>query len=142
MTITGFLSNTEVERFLAFARHEIRDIALELRSLVSSVCPYATERILWGGLSYHDAAKGGPVKGAICQIEMERDQVRISFIHGVRLSDPNSLLTGERLSKRHLTIDSYEQAPWNEIRLLIEEAAELDLSKFGPLPSSMDKPQS
>ena len=49
---TGFLSNAEVEGFLAFARPEIRDIALELRNLVAAVCPSATEKILWGGLSY------------------------------------------------------------------------------------------
>lgn len=120
MESTGFLSNAEVEGFLAFARPEIRDIALELRNLVAAVCPSATEKILWGGLSYHNSAKGGPVKGAICQIELERDQVRISFIHGVRLSDPDSWLTGNQMSKRHLAIDSYEQAPWDEIRGLGE----------------------
>jgi hypothetical protein len=131
---SGFLSIAEVESFLAFTRPEVRDIALELRNLVSSVCPYASERILWGGLSYHDPTKGGPVKGAICQIEIDRKQVRISFIHGARLSDPASLLAGNQISKRYLVIDSYEQAPWDAIRTLIEEAASLDPAKFGPLP--------
>jgi hypothetical protein len=142
MTRAGFLSNAEVEGFLAFSRPEIRDIALELRNLISSACPNATEKVLWGGLSYHNSTKGGPVKGAICQIELERDQVRISFIHGARLRDPDSWLTGNQLSKRYLVIDSYEQTPWNAIRSLIEEAAELDPSTFGPLPTSMDKSRS
>jgi hypothetical protein len=133
MESSGFISNVEVERFLSFKRPEVRDIALELRNLVNSVCPYATERILWGGLSYHDSAKGGPVKGAICQIEVGRNQVRISFIHGARLSDPASLLVGDRLSKRHMQIDEYERAPWDAIRRLIEEAAALDPSQFGSL---------
>jgi hypothetical protein len=136
MTGSGFLSNVEVERFLSFTRPEIREIALELRNLVALTRPEATERILWGGLSYHDSAKGGPVKGAICQIELKGDRVRISFIHGARLRDPSSLLTGERLSKRSVSIDSFEQAPWNEIRSLIEEAAALDPSTFGPMQSS------
>jgi hypothetical protein len=91
-------------------------MVLELRSLVSSVCPNATERILWGGLSYHDSAKGGPVKGAICQIELDRNHVRISFIHGARLRDPESMLVGDQLSKRHLPVVSYERAPWDAIR--------------------------
>ena len=127
---------------MAFARPEIRDIALELRNLVAAVCPSTTEKILWGGLSYHNSAKGGPVKGAICQIELERDQVRISFIHGIRLSDPDSWLTGNQMSKRHLAIDPYEQAPWGAIRGLIEEADELDPSTFGPIANSMDEPPS
>ena len=136
MSGSGFLSNVEVERFLSFTRSEIREIALELRNLVALTCPEATERILWGGLSYHDSSKGGPVKGAICQIELEGDGVRISFIHGARLRDPSSLLTGERLSKRSVSIASYEQAPWDEIRSLIEEATALDPSTFGPLRPS------
>jgi hypothetical protein len=142
MGTSGFLSSVEIERFLSFARPEVRDMVLELRSLVSSVCPNATERILWGGLSYHDSAKGGPVKGAICQIELDRNHVRISFIHGARLRDPESMLVGDQLSKRHLPVVSYERAPWDAIRGLIEEAAALDPSTFGPLSSDVDKDQS
>jgi hypothetical protein len=142
MGASGFLSSVELERFLSFTRSEVRDIVLELRSLVSSICPNATERILWGGLSYHDSAKGGPVKGAICQIELQRNHVRISFIHGVRLRDPESILVGDRLSKRHLSIVSYERAPWDAIRGLIEEAAALDPSTFDPLSSGVNKDQS
>ena len=134
MVGSRFMSNVEVERFLSLKRPEIRDIALELRNLVSSVCPYATERILWGGLSYHDSSKGGPVKGAICQIEIDKKYVRISFIHGARLKDPESLLVGDRLSKRLLLIHDYDGAPWEAIRGLIEEAAALDPSQFGSLP--------
>jgi hypothetical protein len=142
MGASGFLSSLEVERFLSFTPPEVRDIVLELRSLVSSICPNATERILWGGLSYHDSAKGGPVKGAICQIEFDKNHVRLSFIHGARLRDPESMLVGDQLSKRHLPIVSYELAPWDAIRDLIEEAAALDPSTFGPLTSGMDKDQS
>ena len=136
MTASGFLSTVEVERFLSHSRPEVREISLELRNLIALTCPKATERILWGGLSYHDSARGGPVKGAICQVELEGDRVRISFIHGARLRDPSSLLTGERLSKRYVSVDSLEQAPWNGIRSLIEEAAALDPSTFRPLRSS------
>ena len=134
MEISGFLSIIEVERFLSSTRSEVRDLVLELRNLVNSVCPSATERILWGGLSYHDSAKGGPVKGAICQIELEGNHVRLSFIHGVRLKDPETLLSGDQKSKRYLPILSYELAPWDAIRNLIEEAADLDPSKFGSVP--------
>jgi hypothetical protein len=130
----GFRPIAEVERLLAFLPSEVRDIALELRSIVSSVCPGATERILWRGLSYHDAARGGPVRGAICQIELERDRVRLSFIHGARLKDQDSLLQGDRLSKLYLEVDSFDNAPWLAVRRLIDEAARLSPADFGPLP--------
>lgn len=129
----GFLPSTAVEHYLQFARPDLREIALELRNLVASVCPSATERILWGGLSYHDAIKGGPVKGAICQIAVERDCVKLAFIHGARLNDPDALLEGERLSKRYITVDEYEGAPWHSLRDLIAEAAALETASFGPL---------
>ncbi|HET7009468.1 MAG TPA: DUF1801 domain-containing protein [Anaerolineales bacterium] len=129
----SFLSTAEVERFLAFFPQEMRDLALELRNVVAAVCPQATERILWGGLSYHDESKGGPIKGGLCQIEVDRDQVRLSFVHGVRLHDPESLLEGDRRSKRYITLRDYEQVPWDSVRHLIEQAARLDPAHFGPL---------
>jgi hypothetical protein len=130
----GFRPIAEVERVLAHFPAEVRDIALELRSIVSSACPAATERVLWRGLSYHDPARGGPVGGAICQIELERDQVRLAFIHGARLSDEEHLLQGDRLSKRYLEIESFDEAPWSAVQEIIREAARLSAADFGPLP--------
>ena len=128
-----FLSTAEVERFLAHFPLGLQDIALELRNMLARLCPQATERILWGGLSYHDSAKGGPVRGAICQIELCDDHVRLSFIHGARLEDPQSLLEGDRKSKRYVRIVSYEKVPWEAINGLIQAAADLDPSTFGAL---------
>jgi hypothetical protein len=128
-----FLTTAEVESFLTRVPQDLRDIVLELRSVVAGACPEATERILWGGLSYHDSRRGGPVKGAICQIEVERDRVLLGFIHGVRLADPKALLQGDRLSKRYVVIWSYDEAPWEALRQLIEEAAGLDLSVLPPI---------
>jgi hypothetical protein len=129
----GFYTRRVVEQFLKFSPPEIREIVFELRDLVWRACPNATERILRGGLSYHLSEKGGPVKGSICQIELDKDRVRVSFIHGVRLSDPDSLLSGDRISKRSLAIKSFNSAPWDGIFNLIQEAGNLDPTTFGPL---------
>ena len=125
-----FLSTGEVERFLAHFPLGLQDIALELRNMLARLCPGATERILWGGLSYHDSAKGGPIRGAICQIELCDDHVRLSFIHGARLKDPKALLEGDRKSKRYVRLISYEEVPWEAITELIRAAADLDPSTF------------
>lgn len=126
----GFLSICEVELFLSVFPIDMCDIALELRNIVAEVCPTATERFQWGGISYHNAAKGGPIKGAICQIGVERERVTVGFIHGVRLSDPEHILGGNRLSKRNVSFDSYATVPWRAIRELLVEAAGLDPSEF------------
>jgi hypothetical protein len=130
----GLRPIAEVERLLAHFPAEVRDIALELRGIVSSACPHAAERILWRGLSYHDPARGGPVRGAICQVELTRDRVRLSFIHGARLKDQDSLLQGDRVSKLYLEIDSFDEAPWTAVQGLICEASRLSMADFGPLP--------
>jgi hypothetical protein len=130
---SGFLSSSEIDRFLAFAPREVQEITLELRELVAAACPHATESVLWGSLSYHNEARGGRVKGAICLIEFARHEVRLSFIHGARLADPEAILTGHRLSKRYVPIRTYDGAPWEAIRGLIQQAAGLDPSTLAPL---------
>ena len=124
---TGFFHSLhEVERFLERKPEPLKDLVFGLRDLVAEIAPHATEKILWGGLSYYDASRGGAVKGGICQIEVHADHVRLSFIHGIHLPDPEGLLHGDRLSKRYVRIDSYENAPWEMLKQLIEAAARFD----------------
>lgn len=126
MTQGQFLSTHEVERILESKPAHLKDIAIELRSLVVAAAPRASERVSWGGLTYYDASRGGPVRGGICQIEVHEDHVRLSFIHGVHFADPDRLLQGDRLSKRYVRLDTYESAPWDSLRGLIEAAARFD----------------
>jgi hypothetical protein len=123
----SFLSTIEIEGFLSAKPPHLAEIALELRNLVAAAAPAASERISWGGLNYYDSRRGGPVRAAICQIEVHPDHVRLSFIHGVHLDDPDHLLAGDRLSKRYIRIDSYEGAQWEAYQRLIAEAARFDV---------------
>lgn len=127
-----WMSFAEIDAFLQNRSEWEREIALELRNLVSKYAPNVTERILWGGLSYHDASRGGPVKGAVCQIELHGDHVRLSFIHGIRLPDPAGLLEGDRLSKRFIRLDNYDQVPWDVLSELIEAARDFSPIKRTP----------
>ena len=127
-----WLSLLEVERFLQHKPSRLRDIALELRNLVASVAPQASERILWKGLSYYDRDRGGPVKAGICQIGIHKDHVRLSFIHGAFLEDPEKRLEGERLAKRYVRIESFEDAPWEYLRTLIKTSAAFDPTSLSP----------
>jgi hypothetical protein len=105
---------------------EPRDIVLALRGVVRRTAPDAEETVLWGGLSYHTPWIGGRVKGALCQITAKRGEVRLEFIHGVRLADPANLLRGDRISKRYVRIDSSAEAQRPEIVDLLREASTLD----------------
>jgi hypothetical protein len=105
---------------------EFREIVLALRDVVRRTVPDAKETVLWGSLSYHTPWIGGRVKGALCQIMVKRGEVRLEFIHGIRLADPAGLLRGDRISKRYVPIRSSAEAERPEILDLLREASTLD----------------
>ena len=70
------------------------DIIIELRNIVAAVAPSATEDIQRNGLTYYDAARGGHVSAGICLINIQVDHIRLAFIHGAFLPDPERLLNG------------------------------------------------
>jgi hypothetical protein len=128
MTVGHFLSTQEIERFMRHKPLHLQEIVLELRNLVAAVAPQATEKIQWKGLSYYDALRGGVVKGGICQIGIHPDHVRLSFIHGAFLPDPEGLLQGDRKAKRFIRISTYEDAPWEALFTLIQASVQFDPS--------------
>ena len=125
------MSGHELRAFLETVPPEAREVAAALREVVRRAAPDAEESLLWGTLSYHRPWVGGRVTGAVCQINVVRGEVRLEFIHGVRLDDPRQLLRGDRLSKRYVPICSVEEARRPQIAELIEEAATLELPDLG-----------
>jgi hypothetical protein len=109
---------------------ETRRLVLALRDVVRRTVPHAEESLLWGGLSYHRPQVGGRVKGAVCQIVVKDDQVRLDFIHGIRLADPCGLLQGDGVSKRFVPIGTAADAGRPEITALVREAAALDPAEW------------
>jgi hypothetical protein len=107
-----------------------KEVVLALRNVVHRTVPQAEESVLWGSLSYHRPQVGGRVKGAVCQIVVKHGQVRLDFIHGVRLADPCGLLQGNRLSKRFVLIETVGDAERAEVATLIREAAALDPTEW------------
>ena len=124
------MKDYDLEKLLDGLSPENRRVALALRQVVRRLLPQAEESILWGGLSYHRPEVGGRVKGAVCQIVLKRDQVRLDFIHGVRLTDPAGLLQGNLVSKRYVPIQSVAEAERPEIAALVQEAAALDPTQW------------
>jgi len=104
----------------------LQEIVFELRNIIASVAPDATEVIRWGGLSYFHEGRGGIVSAGICQIEIHKEHVRLAFIHGMFLPDPRKLLRGTQKYKRFIEIDSYDNAPWDDLKELIVSASKFD----------------
>ncbi len=120
------LSLREIELFLQRTPPHLQDIVWELRNIIASVAPDAVEAIRWGGLSYFHEGRGGIVSAGICQIGIHRDHVRLAFIHGAFLSEPRNLFEGTEKYKRYIRLKSYDDAPWDYLKQLIEEASQFD----------------
>jgi hypothetical protein len=116
----------QVETFLQRTPVDLQEIVLELRNVIASVARDAAEVIRWGDLGYFHEGRGGLVSAGICQIEIRTDHIRLAFIHGAFLSDPQKLLEGHQKAKRYLRLKSYEDAPWDDLKQLIEESSHLD----------------
>jgi hypothetical protein len=121
------LPERSIENYLQQVPAELRDIVLEIRNIVTSVTPDATESQHSRGFSYYYKERGGPVSAGICQIGIFHDHIRLGFIHGVFLADPEGLLVGEPKYKKHVRIYHYEEAPWEYLKQLIEAS-----SRFNP----------
>lgn len=115
-----------VQMFLQHTPEHLQDIVLELRNIIVSVAPDAVEVIRWGGLSYFHEGRGGIVSAGICQIGLHEDHVRLDFVHGIFLSDPKHLLRGKQKEKRFVEIRTYDEAPWEDLKQLIEESSRFD----------------
>ena len=116
----------QIETFLRRTPAHLQDIVLELRNIIASVAPDATEVVRWGGLSYYHAGGGGIISAGICQIGIHRDHIRLAFIHGAFISDPHHLFEGTQKYKRFVRIESYDGAPWEPLKELIISAARFD----------------
>lgn len=116
----------EVESFLKYTPQPLQDIVFELRNLIAEAASDAVEVVRWGGLSYFHAGRGGVVSAGICQIGLHEGYIRLDFIHGAFLSDPKHLLEGHQKAKRFVKIKSYDEAPWDDLKQLIEESSRFD----------------
>jgi hypothetical protein len=120
------LTTAEIQNHFSMVPSEWMDIILELRSQIAQIAPGVTEELRKNGLSYYFADRGGPVSAGVCLIVVKEDHVRLGFIHGAFLPDPNRLLQGDRIAMRYVTISSFDTAPWDALATLIESSSRFD----------------
>ncbi len=82
----------DLDKYLQQIQPHLQDIVRELRNIIASIAPTATETVHSKGFSYYFVERGGPVSAGICQINIHRDHIRLAFIHGAFLPDPKGLL--------------------------------------------------
>lgn len=120
------LTLRQFEAHFYYLSKPLLEIALELRNLVAQIAPQAVEELRRNGVVYYDSSRGGPVSAGICQIMMFPDHIRLAFIHGAFLPDPEKLLTGTCRYKKYVRLSSFEETPWEEVIKLITASSRYD----------------
>jgi hypothetical protein len=124
--IINMLATAEILNHFSTIPPDWMDILLELRSLIARIAPNVTEELRNKGLSYYFIQRGGPVSAGVCLIVVKADHIRLGFIHGAFLPDPDHLLQGDRIAMRYVPITSFDTAPWEALAALIESSSRFD----------------
>jgi hypothetical protein len=104
---------------------ELRDIIGALRELVRDVAPEAVEDVKFNTLCYYKPGHPyGSIGGNVCMISWKDGWVRLSFIHGAQLPDPQHLLQGRAKAKRFVELHSLVDVPRAALEELIRAAVE------------------
>ena len=124
------MSRIEFEKIFEHYPDEIQDICWAVRDLVFEVVPTACEWSKMGGVGYFLEENSSSLKGMICHMTADYDRVKIGFIFGAFMDDPEGLLEGNQKAKRFLFLSDYEQIPWERVKGLIGSAAKIDPAIF------------
>jgi hypothetical protein len=96
------------------------DIVLDLRALVRRTVPELCESIRFNALCYFKPDRPfGAIGGNACLINSRDDHVRLEFIHGAALPDPEGLLRGDGKAKRFIEIRTRRDVQRRGIRELL-----------------------
>ena len=117
------MSDQDVQELLANYSPAVRELALQLRKLVRGLMPGAEEKVYagWKTIGY---SVGGGMKGQFCSISPAKDHVKLFLTRGVELDDPGRLLEGTGKGLRHIKITTPEAVNKQEVKALIEAAAD------------------
>lgn len=120
MTAAARLSVDDIAAYLKECPAEVCDLVLALRDVVLKTSPDAAEAIKFHSLCYYMAdSPYGAIGGNVCTIDGRSGVVRLGFIQGATLPDPEGLLQGDRKAARFVVIQSLRQARSRAIRELI-----------------------
>ena len=110
-----------IEAFLAGYGPDVQAISRTLRAMVKSAMPEANE-ILFASHNHIGYALSESMRDRICYICPMKDYVRLGFMFGTHLDDPNQLLVGTGKRLRHVKVRSVQEASNPALERLVEAA--------------------
>ena len=111
--------STTVDTWIDQAPDAQREQLRELRAIILSQAPGATEALKWGQPCYAR-------KSMFCYLQKARTHVTLGFQKGALMSDPEGRLEGDGKQMRHIRFGPSDPIDAALCRALIEEALRLD----------------
>jgi hypothetical protein len=110
-----------LDQYLSSYNGEISLIAQDLRNMILELVPDMDEVIKWKNLFYEK-------NGFVCAIVLHKDHVNLQFARGTEINDPAKMLEGTGKKIRHVKIYNSNQINTEQLKNLIIEAVNLNLS--------------
>lgn len=106
----GVSQTALVDAYMAALQHPLKDTAVYLRKFILSVDPLIGEGIFWNSPTFYYIGKMEPFdpktyKRYLVGFNLFRqDAIRLIFLFGATVSDPNDFLTGKFKDQRRMAV--------------------------------------
>lgn len=111
-----------IEAFLADYPPEIQAISRVLRAMVTGTMPPQAREILFASQNHFAYCLSESRADTICYICPLKEYVRLGFMFGAHLPDPDHMLVGEGKRLRHVKVRTQEAANHPALKGLVEAA--------------------
>lgn len=102
-----------------------RDVAADVRGIVTNAAPEAKESVKWAQAVYE-------VNGPFCYIKAFKNSVNFGFWRGVDIDDYRGLLLGTGEKMRHVKLEGMEDIDEEAFAAYVKQAVQLNLEKGDP----------
>lgn len=112
--------NNEVTQYLESLPSPQKEICQNLREMIGAKFPNLREQFKWSRPVY-----GTESGGDVCYMVANQSDVNFGFDFGTKLPDPQNLLVGTGVNKRHLKFRNLEELDVDYCEQLLGEAVAL-----------------
>jgi hypothetical protein len=111
----------DLDQYLSSYNEQIGLLARNIRSMILELVPEMDEVIKWKNLFYEQ-------NGFVFAIVLHKDHVNLQFARGTELKDPTKMLEGTGKKIRHVKINDSNLIKTEQLKNLIIEAVNLNIS--------------
>lgn len=102
-----------------------KDVAAQVRGIVTAAAPEAKESIKWAQAVYE-------ANGPFAYIRAFKNSVNFGFWRGVDIDDPQDLLQGSGEKMRHVKLTGLSDVDEEAFAAFVKQAVQLNLEKGDP----------